>query len=109
VVAGLTIPALGGGGAVTIWNSAGTVSVVVDVVGYFFSGSGGTGRYHPSNGSICVYSPAGVVNVVLDVTGNPGQTLANLILVAVGGDRIIDLGNAQGSINAVVDTEGWLG
>ncbi len=44
-----------------------------------------------------------------DLNVAAGQTQANLIMVTVAADQAIDIDNAQGDINAVIDIEGWFG
>jgi hypothetical protein len=53
--------------------------------------------------------PDGVPASTSDLNVAAGQTQANLMMVTVTPDQEIDIDNAQGDINAVIDIEGWFG
>jgi hypothetical protein len=53
--------------------------------------------------------PDGVPAATSDLNVAAGQILANLIMVAVAPDQKIDIYNAQGDINVIIDIEGWFG
>ncbi len=59
VIANLAIAPLGSGGAIDVYNAAGTVNVVADVLGYFTSSSGGAGLYHPLSAAVRVCDTRG--------------------------------------------------
>ncbi len=44
-----------------------------------------------------------------DLNWAAGQTVGNLVVVPVGPDGAVDLGNATGTVNAIVDLVGWFG
>jgi hypothetical protein len=163
-VPGQTVPnlvavALGTGGSVTVFNSAGSVDVIFDVAGYYTTPAqspGPDGLYNPvvparlldtrstspvGPGAIQAVQvsgkggiPAsGAAAVVLNVTvtgptvasyvtawpsgaARPGasnlnfaagQTVANRAVVKLGPDGKVDFYNLQGSVQLIVDVNGW--
>ena len=54
-------------------------------------------------------APDGVSSSTSDLNVDAAQNLANLMIVAVPSDQRIDVHNALGSIDVVIDAEGWFG
>jgi hypothetical protein len=62
-----------------------------------------------SQGSWLTVWPEGVAEPnSSDLNWSPGVTVANMVVVQVNGDRI-DIGNALGSVDVLVDAVGWYG
>lgn len=171
-VANLVEVAVGAGGSITVFNSARTVDVVIDLEGTMSKGaaSAGTpGLYTPiaparicdtrkggasscnTSGAGATLGPNGVLTVqvtgvggvpdasvaavVVNVTAtdtsassfltawptgatqptasnvnwSPGQTVPNRVVVAVGSNGRISIYNLAGTVDVVVDVNGWYG
>jgi hypothetical protein len=68
----------------------------------------------PTQGTYLSIYPANLTStpLVSDISANPGEVLPNLVVVqldpnAGADDGHVDLYNAAGSVNAVIDVEGW--
>jgi hypothetical protein len=65
---------------------------------------------NPSAASYLTAWPAGAVQpLASDLNYVAGQTVPNLVVVKLGANGAIDLFNATGSTDVVVDVVGWYG
>ncbi len=137
-MAGVTVPnrvivPVGTGGQVSFFNGLGSADVIVDVNGYF-TDSSGTGSSFvplghggvPATGAKAVVLNVTVVNptaasaltvwpdavarpVSSDLNFTAGQTVPNLVVVKLSANGQIDIFNAFGTTNVIVDVVGWYG
>ncbi|HYA00433.1 MAG TPA: C39 family peptidase [Candidatus Binatia bacterium] len=66
----------------------------------------------PVNGSAGTYLRAtadGAPSSTSDLNAGAGQVIANLVIVPVAPDQAIDVVNAQGRVDVVLDVQGWFG
>ena len=65
---------------------------------------------NPTSGSYLILWPDGSTQpLASDLNYSTGQTVANLVVVAVGANGRFDLFNGAGFTDVVVDVVGWYG
>jgi hypothetical protein len=77
--------------------ASGMVAVVANLTAV--QGSSGT--------FLTVYPDAASRPATSDLNAGPGQVIPNLVMVGVASDGKVDVYNAMGSINVVIDVAGW--
>jgi hypothetical protein len=61
----------------------------------------------PTHASFVTVYPGGGLPVISDLNFVAGQTVANLVVVELSPSGTVTLYNSQGSVDLVVDVEGW--
>ena len=107
--ANLVVMAVGAGGQVGIYNSAGTINVAVDVEGYFAPASGSSvpGLFHPlAPLRICDTRPVSVTGYSTECSGNPlGQgQWERVVLSGPGAAPTSDAASVALNLTAVTGT-----
>jgi len=62
-----------------------------------------------ANSFLTVWPDGSTRPLTSDLNYRPGLTVPNLVVVRVGGSGAIDLYNAAGSADVIVDVVGWYG
>lgn len=62
---------------------------------------------NPSSSSFITVHPGGALPVISDLNVVGGVTVANLVVVQLNPDGTVTIYNQQGSVDVVVDVEGW--